>query len=79
MSSSSNAKEQLDNLMQFLISEVERDERINLMVAHFGLAKKDEDRNYRKKRGYTDFTKNTHSLYFNDIFQTGSKETLYVL
>ena len=45
-------EELLDNLMQFLKSEVEGDERINLAVAGFGLAKKNDDRNYRK-RGVT--------------------------
>lgn len=57
VSTSSDAKERLDNLMQFLKCEVEGDERINLAVAGFGLAKKNDDRNYRKRRTYTDVVK----------------------
>ena len=36
--------------MQFLKSEMEEEKRINLAIAGFGLAKKDDDRNYKKKR-----------------------------
>ena len=53
-----DSKEWLDNLLQFLKSEVEGDARINLAVAGFGLAKNDDYRNYRKKKNYTDLTKN---------------------
>ena len=51
ISTSSNAKEWLDNLMQLLQSEVESVERINLAVDGFGLAMKNDDGSYRKKRG----------------------------
>ena len=43
--------------MKFFKCEDEGHERINLEVAGFDLPKKDDDRNYRQKKGYTDVTK----------------------
>ena len=37
---------------------LQQDERINFAVVGFGLTKKDDVRNYRKKKSYTDVTKN---------------------
>lgn len=54
---SSDAKERLDNLMKFLKSKVKRDQRINLLVVDFGLVKKKEYRNIRKRKGYTNVDK----------------------
>ena len=46
ISTISDAKERLDISMQFLKSEVEGDERINLAIAGFGFMKKDDGKNY---------------------------------
>ena len=69
----------MNNLFQFLKSEAEGDERIDLAVAGFSLAKKDADRKYRKKRSYTDVTKNLPTASIDFFFQIRSKETLYIL